>query len=342
MSDALADQLSFLSIRGPHPQLGGPLTQVPPVLQRRFAGPGGRFDGKPVELPAATASNGNSARFHTYPDQVTALPGPRFDARGRRRSVMPLLKFNGSRPVWSAELLHTLSNVRRNSSGTLSPPHYPHAAEDIALAMQTFLRPRARRLRVAVFSAITPWVEAALLGLPELQHANLTTIDWNQPILAARHTLAPAWRRLRTLGQAELARHYARGERFDAIVAFSGIEHDGLGRYGDPLNPEGDLAAISEMGALLARGGLLLLGVPTAVLDDVVYPRHRLYGPGRLPWLLRGWTLLGRVWDGRVVRGGLETAPQPPSLYGEAAISQHDRDYIFTHQPVLALSRSGL
>ena len=45
---------------------------------------------------------------------------------------------------------------------------------------------------------------------------------------------------------------------------------------------------------------------------------------------------------GTTLRGGLETAPQPPSLYGEAATSQHDIDYIFTHQPVLALSRSGL
>ena len=179
--------------------------------------------------------------------------------------------------------------------------------------------------------AITPWVEAALLGLPELQHANLTTIDWNQPILAARHTLAPAWRRLRTLGQAELARHYARGERFDAIVAFSGIEHDGLGRYGDPLNPEGDLAAISEMGALLARGGLLLLGVPTAVLDDVVYPRHRLYGPGRLPWLLRGWTLLGRVGRPRGARRPRDGAPAAEPL--RRGRDQSARHRLHLHAP---------
>ena len=55
MSDALADQLSFLSIRGPHPQLGGPLTQVPPVLQRRFAGPGGRFDLASTRVAGAAA-----------------------------------------------------------------------------------------------------------------------------------------------------------------------------------------------------------------------------------------------------------------------------------------------
>ena len=30
---------------------------------------------------------------------------------------------------------------------------------------------------------------------------------------------------------------------FDAVVSFSSIEHDGLGRYGDPLDPRGDFAA---------------------------------------------------------------------------------------------------
>jgi len=27
---------------------------------------------------------------------------------------------------------------------------------------------------------------------------------------------------------------------FDMVFSFSSIEHDGLGRYGDPLNPNGD------------------------------------------------------------------------------------------------------
>ena len=30
---------------------------------------------------------------------------------------------------------------------------------------------------------------------------------------------------------------------FDVIVTFSSIEHSGMGRYGDPLNPWGDLIA---------------------------------------------------------------------------------------------------
>jgi len=29
-------------------------------------------------------------------------------------------------------------------------------------------------------------------------------------------------------------------QQFDAVLSISSIEHDGLGRYGDPINPEGD------------------------------------------------------------------------------------------------------
>jgi Caenorhabditis protein of unknown function, DUF268 len=33
---------------------------------------------------------------------------------------------------------------------------------------------------------------------------------------------------------------------FDMIVTYSGIEQDGLGRYGDPINPGGDFCAMDE------------------------------------------------------------------------------------------------
>ena len=33
----------------------------------------------------------------------------------------------------------------------------------------------------------------------------------------------------------------------DVIVSFSSLEHDGQGRYGDPLDPDGDLVAMKEL-----------------------------------------------------------------------------------------------
>lgn len=78
----------------------------------------------------------------------------------------------------------------------------------------------------------------------------------------------------------------------EAIISVSSIEHDGLGRYGDPLSPEGDFRAMLELKAGLAPGGLLFLSVPVGQ-DCLVFNLHRIYGPKRLPKLLSGWTFLG-------------------------------------------------
>ena len=49
---------------------------------------------------------------------------------------------------------------------------------------------------------------------------------------------------------------------FDAMVTFSSLEHSGLGRYGDPLNPWGDLIAMAQAWCLLKPGARALVGVP--------------------------------------------------------------------------------
>jgi len=44
--------------------------------------------------------------------------------------------------------------------------------------------------------------------------------------------------------------------KFDAAFSISSIEHDGLGRYGDPINPEGDLQSMREWKRYVRTGGL--------------------------------------------------------------------------------------
>ena len=36
-------------------------------------------------------------------------------------------------------------------------------------------------------------------------------------------------------------------QQFDFAVTFSSLEHSGLGRYSDPLNPYGDLEAMAQV-----------------------------------------------------------------------------------------------
>ena len=51
--------------------------------------------------------------------------------------------------------------------------------------------------------------------------------------------------------------------QFDSVVTFSSLEHSGLGRYGDQLNPWGDLITMAKIWCALKPGGLGLIGVPT-------------------------------------------------------------------------------
>ena len=77
----------------------------------------------------------------------------------------------------------------------------------------------------------------------------------------------------------------------NAVFSISSFEHDGLGRYGDPLNPNGDIESMSRMKTLLDKDGLMYLAVPLGI-DTVVWNAHRFYGRVRLPMLLEGWEVV--------------------------------------------------
>ena len=55
------------------------------------------------------------------------------------------------------------------------------------------------------------------------------------------------------------------------------IEHVGLGRYGDPIDPDGDLKAIDELKRVLAIGGSLLFVVPIGKIAKIQFNAHRIY-----------------------------------------------------------------
>jgi SAM-dependent methyltransferase len=54
------------------------------------------------------------------------------------------------------------------------------------------------------------------------------------------------------------------------------VEHVGLGRYGDPLDPDGDLKAIAELKRVLAPDGSLLFVVPVGQ-PKIMFNGHRIY-----------------------------------------------------------------
>jgi SAM-dependent methyltransferase len=62
----------------------------------------------------------------------------------------------------------------------------------------------------------------------------------------------------------------------ESISCMHTIEHVGLGRYGDPIDPDGDLKAIKELKRVVKPGGSLLIVVPIGK-PKIEFNAHRIY-----------------------------------------------------------------
>lgn len=64
------------------------------------------------------------------------------------------------------------------------------------------------------------------------------------------------------------------------------VEHIGLGRYGDPIDPNGSLNALVELERVMAPDAILYLSVPIGI-ERVCFNAHRVFSPdtivSRLP-----------------------------------------------------------
>jgi hypothetical protein len=81
------------------------------------------------------------------------------------------------------------------------------------------------------------------------------------------------------------------GKTFPFAFSISSFEHDGLGRYGDPINPNGDFEAMMKARELVTESGLLFFSLPVGK-DRICFNAHRIYGRARLPRMLEGWELV--------------------------------------------------
>jgi hypothetical protein len=62
----------------------------------------------------------------------------------------------------------------------------------------------------------------------------------------------------------------------ESVSCMHVLEHIGLGRYGDPIDPEGDLKAISELIRVTKIGGHILIVVPVGKAK-LMFNAHRIY-----------------------------------------------------------------
>ena len=132
---------------------------------------------------------------------------------------------------------------------------------------------------VGIIGSTQPWYEAITLsygGKPvTIEYSKLKTDDDRLTLLTVEE-------------------FYKDPTKFDVIFSISSFEHDGLGRYGDPINPFGDFEAMLKMQDILKDDGLLFLAVPIGS-DTIFWNAHRIYGEYRFPKLIAGWEIIDKV-----------------------------------------------
>jgi SAM-dependent methyltransferase len=67
----------------------------------------------------------------------------------------------------------------------------------------------------------------------------------------------------------------------ESLSCLHAIEHVGLGRYGDPVDPRGWLVAMRELARILAPGGHLYLGTPIG-RERLCFNSQRVFAPATI------------------------------------------------------------
>ncbi len=65
----------------------------------------------------------------------------------------------------------------------------------------------------------------------------------------------------------------------DSLSCLHTIEHFGLGRYGDPIDPNGYLKGFNQLIAILAKNGTFYISFPIGRKNEVHFNAHRVFHP---------------------------------------------------------------
>ena len=161
----------------------------------------------------------------------------------------------------------TETNILNNKEGCT-----PYGHDCCLNLFNSFVKYNLTNKNIAVVGSETPWIEAMLINL----NNKVTTIEYNVP--ECKYDMLDC--------KDYFSFFELNTQPFDAVVTFSSIEHSGLGRYGDPLDPDGDFKTMQTIYKNLHPGGILIWGAPVGK-DAFTWNAHRVYGEIRLPVLFK-------------------------------------------------------
>tara|TARA_B100001250_G_C19757744_1_gene770960 strand:+ start:22 stop:984 length:963 start_codon:yes stop_codon:yes gene_type:complete len=165
----------------------------------------------------------------------------------------------------------TNQKIYKNKHGEES---YPGTSRLICKSIQKY---NIKNKNIAIIGSQTPWIEAIMYNN---QCNSITTVEYNVPQFSGHE--------INTISYLDFVET---DNKYDMIITFSSIEHSGLGRYGDILDPSADFKTMENIYSKLKSDGLLFLGVPIGK-DVLVWNMHRVYGEIRLPLLLKKFKLI--------------------------------------------------
>jgi SAM-dependent methyltransferase len=129
----------------------------------------------------------------------------------------------------------------------------------------------------------TSWAARQLAGLKPTEHVDISSsmffvgiasaivpmrhLDYRPPIFSMSNV---------ECGAGDLMKLPFEDASVSSLSCMHVVEHVGLGRYGDPLDPCGDIKACHELSRVLTSGGNLLFVVPVG-RPRVCFNAHRIY-----------------------------------------------------------------
>lgn len=210
------------------------------------------------------------------------VPAPGM-TRGRKVALMTWLR-------WMYSMRHSRNTKEKVVSGTLGWKRQSCLAGAVYYAMRNNSAAISGK-RGAVIGSTQPWVEIYAL---KLNASHVTTMEYmkiltEHPKMSYEHPVQVAKNYQKWLLSLKSIRlPYRHIEAYDWIATYSSLEHSGLGRYGDALDPVGDLKESMKMLCMLKKGGYLFLGLPVGY-DTIYFNWHRIYGRIRLALMMAGW-----------------------------------------------------
>ena len=154
-------------------------------------------------------------------------------------------KVQGISSVWDQAMIDQFIDLAKKRA-----PIGSYGTQDLYQPMEDYRAVAIEGKVTAVLGSERPWVESMLLyyGAKEVTCIEYGEIDSH---VANLKTITPGkYEEYRK----KMFEQKKQPQLYDSIWSYSSLEHDGLGRYGDPLNPYGDMQTMVKKSCMLKPG----------------------------------------------------------------------------------------